>query len=105
MRIRSARRLRRSPSREGSRRGRRFRTGDRVTARVLRMVAGPFALLDVDGRRLVAWLEREVGAEEELYLEVVAVSPVPRFRRLTGGAAFWSLPVGDVRRDELDVRG
>lgn len=104
MRISSTGGVGRPSTRDESRRSRRFRKGDRVTARVLRALAGPLALLDVDGRRLVAWLEREVGLDEELYLEVVAVTPVPRFRRLTGGAAFWSLPVGSVANDELDVR-
>lgn len=92
---------RREGRREGSRRG--FRRGQRLTARVLRILAGPLVLLDVEGRRLVAWLEREVSPDDELYLEVVSLVPVTRFRRLTGGAAFWSLPVGTVSKEDLDV--
>ena len=102
MRIRRVERTKHSTGRQ-SRRARRFRKGERVSARVLRMLAGPLALLDVEGLRLVAWLERDVSPGEELYLEVIAVAPVPRFRRLTGGAAFWSLPVGSVSKDELDL--
>jgi hypothetical protein len=82
---------------------RRFKRGDRVVARVLRTLAGPVAVLEVEGRRLVAWLERDATPDDELYLEVVSLLPVTRFRRLTGGAAFWSLPVGSVSKDDLDV--
>jgi hypothetical protein len=103
MRIGGVGRVDRNSRRSGGRE-RRFRTGERVTARVLRTLAGPLALLDVDGRRLVAWLERDVEPDDELYLEVVSSVPVTRFRRLTGGAAFWSLPVGSVSSDDLDVR-
>jgi hypothetical protein len=75
---------------------RRFRTGDRVVARLVRRVAGRLVILDVDGTRVLAWLDDDVDAEEALYLEVVSAWPTPRFRPLTGGASFWSLPVGET---------
>jgi len=74
---------------------RRFRTGDRVEARIVRRVMGSLVSLDVEGTRLLAWLESEVPSDVTLYLEVVSAWPTPRFRPLAGGASFWSLPVGD----------
>jgi hypothetical protein len=75
-----------------------FRKGERVEARVIRPLAGRLALVEVEGVKLVAWLERDVVEGDWLYLEVVAGGPSPRFRRLTGGAVYWSLPVGSLSR-------
>lgn len=84
--------------------GRRFVPGERVQATVLRAFPGRFALLAVEGERLLAWTGRPVDVDEELYLEVVTGSPSPRFRRLTGGGWLWSLPVGSTGT-RIDTRG
>jgi len=73
---------------------RRFRVGERAVARVVRRVGGPMVILELEGTRLLAWLEVTAKVGDELYVEVVSAWPTPRFRALTGGPAFWSLPVG-----------
>jgi hypothetical protein len=75
-----------------------------VEAEVVRRLVGPLALIQIGASRLVAWMDRDTPEGSALYLEVVATSPVLRLRRLTGGAAFWSLPVGRSS-ERINLRG
>ncbi len=104
MRIAPARWSRRGgdPPRTGRRV--RLEEGERVEATLTRWLAGPLAVLEIRGTRLVAWMDRRVHGDQTLYLEVVSTAPVLRLRRLTGGAAFWTLPVGRSRSDQLNLR-
>jgi hypothetical protein len=76
-----------------------------VEGQVVRRLAGPLVLLHVTGRRLVAWMQDDAEPGDRLYLEVTSPMPSPRFRRITGGASFWSLPIGRSRPDRLDAMG
>ncbi len=81
-----------------------LKPGDRVEATVSRRIAGPLTVLDIRGVRLMAWMDPTVETGDALYLEVVTAGKVPRLRRLTGGGAFWTLPVGESASDGMNLR-